>query len=185
MDTTEGAVRRVALGIRSGVNAELLYVERTGGAAGTRIVAVNGRRLTDPYAVRWVDHWGQPDSLVVLDLEMPAGSPIGLVVSEHLLRPGELLGPGTFQRPPGLQASVTTFSDRAILTTRLGTGAAPGDEAEAGDVPEVDPPLTDSTPVPMGDSVGTRPIEDSIAGDSTASTSWRLEWQTERGPDPC
>ena len=164
-DTTEGAVRRITLGLRSQVGAERLYVERTGGAAGTRIVAINGRSLTDPYAIRWVDHWGQPDSVVTLDLEMPAGSPLELVISEHLLRPGELLGPGTFQRPPGLQPSVTTSSDRAILTTRLGGGTVPD---PAGDMEDGAPALPDSSAVPILDPVGGAAGEDSIVSDSTA-----------------
>lgn len=160
VDTTEGAVRKVTLGLRSQVGAERLYLERTGGAAGTRIVAVGGHRLTDPYSIRWVDHWGQPDSLVTVELEMPAGSDIGLVVSEHLLRPGEILGPGTFQRPPGLQPSVATSSDRAILTTRLGDGAVPGFEADA---VQGDPALPDSSVAP--------PIPDTMAADSASRVS--------------
>jgi hypothetical protein len=137
-DTTVGAVRRVTLGIRSEVGAERLYIRRSGGAAGTRIVSINGRALTDPYAVQWIDHWGVPDSLVVLELEMPAASDIALTVSEHLLRPAEILGPGTFQRPPGLQANVMRSSDRAILTTRL--AGAPTGDAPAGGAGSADPP---------------------------------------------
>lgn len=149
-DTTVGAVRRVTLGVRSEIGAERLYIRRSGGAAGTRIVSINGRALTDPYAVQWVDHWGVPDSLVVLELEMPAASDIALTVSEHLLRPTEILGPGTFQRPPGLQANVMRSSDRAILTTRLGgpaTGEGPADDSEPPD-PSNDPSADTATVEP-------------------------------------
>jgi hypothetical protein len=129
-DTTVGALRRVTLAVRSRIGAERIYFRRTGGAAGTRIASVNGRRLSDPFAVRWVDHWGVPEQDVVLELEMPAGSEVDLVISEHHLRPEEILGPGTFQRPPGLEAAVLRWSDRAILTTRLG-GSTPGDPGAA------------------------------------------------------
>lgn len=146
-DTTVGAVRRVTLGLRSEIGAERLYIRRSGGAAGTRIISINGRALTDPYAVQWVDHWGVPDSLVVLGLEMPAASDIALTVSEHMLRPAEILGPGTFQRPPGLQANVMRSSDRAILTTRLGPAAddGPSDGTDTTEPPEDAPADTVTT----------------------------------------
>jgi hypothetical protein len=185
-DTTDGAVRRVRVGLRSDVGAERIYVERTGGAAGTRMVGINGHRLTDPYAIRWVDHWGEPDSLVVLDLEMPAGSPAELVVSEHLLRPGELLGPGTFQRPPALQASVITSGDRAILTTRITVPGADALSDDAGAAREEDPPLPTPGPGPLEDSLTRGGSADSLTGgppdDSvpTDSTTTRLRPANER-----
>lgn len=171
-DTTVGAVRRVTLGVRSEIGAERLYFRRSGGAAGTRIVSINDRAITDPYAVQWVDHWGVPDSLVVLELEMPAASDIALTVSEHLLRPAEILGPGTFQRPPGLQANVMRSSDRAILTTRL--GGASGEEPPDGIAP------TESGDA-LSDSVATEPgttLTDSASVPDTGSTP-------EPEPPPC
>jgi hypothetical protein len=179
-DTTVGAVRRVTLGIRSEIGAERLYVRRSGGAAGTRIVSINGRTLTDPYAVQWIDHWGVPDSLVVLELEMPAASDISLTVSEHLLRPAEILGPGTFQRPPGLQANVMRSSDRAILTTRL--GAAPTGNGPGGGGSEPPPDTATVEPEPaVPDSATVEPdtiLRDSASVADTGSTP-------EAEPAPC
>jgi hypothetical protein len=140
-DTTVGIVRRVTVEVRSEIGAERLHFRPSGGANGTRVVSVNGRPIADPFSVRSVDHWGIPDPRVVLELEMPAGADIELTISEHHLRPAEILGPGTFQRPPGLQPDVLRWSDRAILTTRYGTAPPSG---PAPDTPAPDTLATDT-----------------------------------------
>ena len=53
--------------------------------------------------------------MVVLDLVIPvADTAVTFELLEHTLRPGELLGAGVFQRPPGLAANIVRQSDRAI-----------------------------------------------------------------------
>ncbi|MDZ7781093.1 MAG: M28 family peptidase [Gemmatimonadota bacterium] len=172
-DTTEGIVRRVTLDIRSRIGAERLYFARSVGAESTRITSVNGRALANPYDLTWVDHWGVPDSVVVLGLEMPAGSEIDLVVSEHHLRPAEILGPGTFQRPPGLEANVLRMSDRAILTTRL----------QPETVPSEAPPPADTLPsLDTLPALDTLPTLDPLPGDTaTTGASPAAETRTRDG----
>jgi hypothetical protein len=162
-DTTVGIVRRVTLAVRSEMGAERLHFRSSGGANGTRITSINGRPLTDPFGVRWVDHWGVPDPMVVLELEMPAGSEVDMLISEHHLRPSEILGPGTFQRPPGLEADALGWSDRAIFTTRFPSqSSGPSDTpASTNEVPSADTlvptdtlptggtPAPDGTPAPI------------------------------------
>lgn len=144
-DTTVGIVRRVTLAVRSQIGAERLHFRSAGGATGTRIASVNGQSLRDPFGVQWVDHWGVPDSSVVLDLEMPAGADMDLRISEHHLRPSEILGPGTFQRPPELEPDVLRWSDRAIFTTHYERAPARAESIEPNDTLS-SPPATDGLP---------------------------------------
>ena len=55
---------------------------------------------------------------------MPAGSPIGLYVIEHMLRPSELLGEETFSRPAHLAPNVVWMNDRAMLRFSVATFAS-------------------------------------------------------------
>jgi hypothetical protein len=172
-DTTVGIVRRMTVEVRSEIGAERLYFRPSGGANGTRVVSVNGRPIADPFSVRSVDHWGAPDPMVVLELEMPAGADMELTISEHHLRPAEILGPGTFQRPPGFQPDVLRWSDRAILTSRYGTA----------------PPTEPATDTPGPDTLASDTLApDTLAADAPtadAPTADPLpEEQTSAGPDP-
>ena len=83
----------------------------------TRLTAVNGQPLPTEGRPTVVEHWGDPDPAVLLDLELPAGSSVDMDVVEHLLHPGALLGAEHFQRPPDLAADVTWQSDRAMVRT--------------------------------------------------------------------
>jgi hypothetical protein len=113
-DTADLSVRRLTLGVRSVVGAELLSFELPD-VRGARLLSVNGRELAGADSLRWVEHWGQPDSLVVLDFALPPESTFGLHVVEHLLRPSELVGPDVFRRPPELAPDLSSASDRAVL----------------------------------------------------------------------
>ncbi|MBM4183538.1 MAG: M20/M25/M40 family metallo-hydrolase [Gemmatimonadetes bacterium] len=113
-DTADLSVRRVTLGVRSGLGAELLRFQMPD-LPGVRLAAINGHALVTPDSLQWVEHWGEPDSLVVLDFAFPPGAPFQLHVVEHLLRPAELVGPSVFRRPPELAPDVSTGSDRAVL----------------------------------------------------------------------
>ena len=48
-----------------------------------------------------------------------SGEPLSLFVVEHLLRPEELLGEGTFARPPELAPDVRKYSDRVVIRTEV------------------------------------------------------------------
>jgi hypothetical protein len=97
-DTVEANVRRVTLATRSRIGAERLTFRRNPGGR-TRFLSVAGSRIEQPGSVEWVDHWGVPDSMVVLELDMPAEEPIGVYVLEDHHRPAELLGAEAFSRP--------------------------------------------------------------------------------------
>lgn len=136
-DTTANGVRRVYLSIRSEIGAERL-IFRPGPT--TQIVSLNGKRLDNSADLTWVDHWGEPNPVVILELEMAPGQSIDLAVIEHLLRPDELLGAEPFQRSEEFSLDVTWESDRAMLRTviqeetlGLGTGVMPTESAPAED----------------------------------------------------
>jgi len=123
-DTIVGTARRVTLRVRSSIGAE--YLAFTPDERGdTRMLSVNGKTLSDPAELVWLEHWGVPEPAVELELEMPSTQPIGLHVIEHLLRPEELLGASTFERPPELAPDITRLSDRAMFRYSVGAFADP------------------------------------------------------------
>jgi hypothetical protein len=123
-DTVNTDVRRVTLAARSRIGAERLMFTRDEGGR-TRFVSIDGRRIDQPGSVAWIDHWGVPDSMVVLELDMPADEPIGVHILEQHLRPAELLGAGRFERPAALAPDVSTGSDRAIFRYSIAAFADP------------------------------------------------------------
>ena len=159
-DTTLDGRRLVTLGVRSEIGAEMLRFQSDPGSE-TRLRSINGRALD---ASGLIEHWGMPDTMVVLELEMPAGSAIGLEIVEHLLRPYELLGAETFQRPPDLAPDVSRMSDRAMIKTSFMPGsvadstAAPSDSlsvpAGVRQVPADSPPVPSDTSLAAPDTTG-------------------------------
>ena len=129
-DTATEASRRLRIGLRSGVGAELVQLRFPEGG-GTRAVSINGVRL-DPAGPPVLEHWGQPDSMIVVELETTPGAEPGFHVVEHLLRPEVLVGPSAFARPPELVPHASRQSDRAILRSAWGSlsfaaaGGVPG-----------------------------------------------------------
>jgi hypothetical protein len=123
-DAEQSGTRRVTLAVRSEIGAEVLRFEPAEDGD-TRLVSLNGRALAAPGTLEWADHWGMPDSAVMLELEMPASTPIDLFIVEHLLRPEELLGTGAFARPPDLAPDVTRLSDRAMFRFSVAAFADP------------------------------------------------------------
>jgi hypothetical protein len=119
-DTTWGDVRHLRLAVLSAVGAELMQFRFPEGG-GTRLVALNGRSLPTPDRPTLAEHWGRPDPVVVLDLEIPAARVLEMDVVEHLLRPGEILGDGPFQRPAELAPDITWLSDRAVFRCPAGS----------------------------------------------------------------
>lgn len=123
-DTIAGPTRRVTLRVRSRIGAEMLaFVPDSRGA--TRVLSVSGHALERPGEMRRIEHWGEPDPTVVLELEMPAADPIGIHVVEHLLRPRELLGDAPFRRPPHMAPNIMRGSDRAMFRYSVAAFADP------------------------------------------------------------
>lgn len=114
---------RVRLSVESGIGAEMMSVQPTENA---RLIAVNGREFPHDDA-RFFEHWGVVEGGLVLDFALTdSGEPLSLFVVEHLLRPEELLGQGTFARPPELAANVRKYSDRVVIKTPLRVDAREG-----------------------------------------------------------
>ena len=123
-DSIDGDTRHVTLRVRSRIGAE--YMAFMYDARGsTRLLTINGKALTDPADLVRVEHWGEPDGAIVLELEMPDDEAIGLHVIEHLLRPEELLGADAFARPPELAPDITRLSDRAMFRYSVGAFVDP------------------------------------------------------------
>ena len=112
--------RRMTISVTSGIGAELMQFHLPGGGD-TRILSVNGVDVADPDALVRVDHWGAPDSSIVLELVLSPNTPVELAIVEHLLDPEAILGPGSFSRPASLSPNVARMSDRAMLRYPLAT----------------------------------------------------------------
>lgn len=123
-DTIDGNARRVTLAVRSRIGAERLTFMRDP-AARLRFLAVDGTAVDQPGSLELVEHWGVPDSMLVLELDMPADAPIAVHVVESHYRPEELLGPGSFARPDELAPDVSAGSDRAVLRYSVAAFADP------------------------------------------------------------
>ncbi|MDA0327873.1 MAG: M28 family peptidase [Gemmatimonadetes bacterium] len=176
-DTIAGPERRVSMRIRSNIGAEFLRVQYDAGG-NTRLLSLNGVPIENPGSMRWADHWGEPEEDLMLELTMPATEPIGIQIVEHLLRPGELLGDGSFQRPAGLSPDVSWMSDRAMFLYSVAAFAdprhgfiPPTGGADLQDVPAsagLAPTGTPVTGVPI-DSLVIRTDTLIVIPDSTAS----------------
>lgn len=115
-DTAVDGTRHLRLAVRSRIGAELLqFLFPEGG--GTRLAAINGRTVPPESRPTLVEHWGTPDPVVFLDLEMAEGTQPEMDVVEHLLRPQELVGAEPFQRTPELAPDIVWKSDRAMVRT--------------------------------------------------------------------
>jgi hypothetical protein len=157
-DSVETTVRRVTLAARSRIGAEHVTFRRDPQVR-TRFLAVDGVAVRQPGSVEWVDHWGVPDSMVVLELDMPADGPIGLHVIERHYRPEELLGPGSFARPAHLVPDVSAGSDQAIFRYSVAAFADPRhgfmpSDADAGAPPAQAPAGDSAAPAAAPDSSG-------------------------------
>jgi hypothetical protein len=129
-DSIAGGARRVQLGIRSQVGAEMMafQIDRRGGV---RALAVNGRALAGSDSLEWVEHWGVPDSLVTLDVVTGALAPVGVHIVEHLFRPEEVVVADVFRRPPHLAPDVGAESDRAVFRSSVDALLAASPEPSA------------------------------------------------------
>jgi hypothetical protein len=115
-DTVLAGTRHLRLGVRSRIGAELLqFLFPEGG--GTRLTSINGTAIPQEAQPALVEHWGTPDPVVFLELELAEGTQPDMDIVEHLLRPQELLGDEPFQRSPELAPDIVWKSDRAMIRT--------------------------------------------------------------------
>lgn len=169
-DTVVAGERQVRLGIRSSVGAELLTLQLPDGVD---LLGVRGAGPDRPEAgllapsVRFLEHWGRPDSLLVVEL---AGSPSAdwvLPIVEHHLRPGEILGEDRFRRPPELSSHGSALSDRALFLTpyRVGDTLEGGPPPALADLlPDAEAGAADTAGVAAGDTVA--PADTAAPGDT-------------------
>jgi len=73
-----------------------------------------------------VEHWGAPDSALVVDVELREGSALDLEIMEVVLAPTTLLGPEPFRRPDDLAPNAARLSDRVILKGTILGSTQPG-----------------------------------------------------------
>lgn len=115
--------RTLTLSLRSAVGAEMIAL-RIPAAGDVFLERVGGRPVPDQdpedrsgaRRARIVEHWGVPDPALTVELSVgPGVDTLALEVVEHHLRPGELVGPSHFLRPPDLAPNIVTGSDRAVL----------------------------------------------------------------------
>ncbi|MCY3548330.1 MAG: M20/M25/M40 family metallo-hydrolase [Gemmatimonadetes bacterium] len=162
-DTTvaEGIVR---VSVSSQIGAEMLLLRLP--AQGPPLVALNGKPIRGGDRPQQVTHWGTPEECILLDFDGGGGEDgLDLVVVEHHLRPGELVGQRYFMRPADLAPNIPMLSDRAMIRTavaidpasgevRMVTGQAEteGDGEPAAAADEEPVPAADAEPAPTPDA---------------------------------
>ena len=164
-DTTMAdGVTRVSLSSQIGAEMLLLHLP----ANGPRLVAVNGKPLRDGERARQVTHWGTPEGALLLDFDRSEAGALELVVVEHHLRPGELVGQRYFMRPADLAPNITTLSDRAMIRTVFTVDPQPD-------------PADSIGAAPVADSTGAAPVADSTVAAPVADTAQAARPDTTRG----
>ncbi|NNL30850.1 MAG: M20/M25/M40 family metallo-hydrolase [Gemmatimonadetes bacterium] len=173
-DTVLGDARRVVVHLRSRIGAESIGVDLGGD---TRVVNINGQPVSNVEGLRWIAHWGVPDSALVVELTTPQDGAFAFHVVEHLLRPEELLGRDAFRRPPELAPNINRASDRAMFRYAFGDGveveerpadgaASAADTAASPSDTAASPPDTAATPP---DTAAAPPDTGSAVQDSAAT----------------
>lgn len=121
----DGVVR---VSVASQIGAEMLLLRLP--AQGPPLVAVNGAPIREGDRPERITHWGTPEASVLLDFDgsvAGAGDGLDLVIVEHHLRPGELVGQRYFMRPAELAPNILMLSDRAMIRTALAIDPASGE----------------------------------------------------------
>ena len=185
-DTTvaDGVVR---VSVSSQVGAEMLLLRLP--AQGPPLVAVNGRPIRGGDRPGQITYWGTPEGSILLDFDRSgAGASLDLVVVEHHLRPGELVGQRYFMRPAELAPNIRMLSDRAMIRTAVAIDPESGEvrmvtlqegtegegepatDADPDASPDADPDAGGETePGVATDSAGTGQAGDTGAGAATDS----------------
>jgi len=182
LDTVFSGERLMRLGIRSNVGAELVQLRIPDGSP-ARVTGVNFQPVEATEPPRLVEHWGVPETAIVLDLTLPSGVEPDLTVVEHLFHTETLLGPDGFRRPPTLAPDVHWASDRVMLlgslsdlTVEEGTTPPPATDPS---VPAAAAMARDSAMAP--DSVM---APDSAVVEPTDSTPARPDTTVPATPEP-
>lgn len=167
-ERVEAGDRRIRLGVRSRIGAEVLRLEL---GEGVELLAVSGSASEAllpgaiPPSVRTLEHWGEPDPALVVEISARERASWTVDVVEEHLRPEEIFGPERFRRPPGLMEQAGPWSDRAVIRTPWSPSAVMAPEAATGaDTLPAAAMAPDSIPA---DTIfpDTIPV-DSMAGDS-------------------
>lgn len=119
----DGVVR---VSVSSQVGAEMLLLRLP--VQGPPLVAVNGKPVRGGNRTERITYWGTPEGSILLDFDGgSAGDGLDLVVVEHHLRPGELVGQRYFMRPAELAPNIRMLSDRAMIRTALAIDPVSGE----------------------------------------------------------
>ncbi len=159
---------RVRLGVRSSIGAEsMVFLPET---RSTRILAVNGRALPEEVPIEYLDHWGEPEGEIVLELSEPIGSEsLRLAIVEHHFRPNRLVGGDQFDRPPELAPNVRRLSDRAMIRTPVSVNVRAGIITLAGEALAADSLEAAAAAAQAADSVPSATGEAAPAAIDTAA----------------
>ena len=148
--------------VTSAIGAELMLFRP--GDAGARLAAINGKTVSGRAGSWRLEHWGEPEGGVLLDFDRASvgDGVLSFTVTEHHLRPGELLGNTIFARPDDLAPNIRMLSDRAMIRTTVsvdvGTGAVTFVRAADEGV--------EGTDEDVAEPVGGEGDEEAAAGDS-------------------
>ncbi len=122
-----GATNALRVSVTSAIGAEMMLFRFDEGAP--LPTAVNGKALPPGADPTTVEHWGAPESGVLLDFPRASigGDLVSFTIVEHHLRPGDLVGADRFRRPSELAPNIRTLSDRAMIRTRVAVNPATGE----------------------------------------------------------
>lgn len=124
VDTIQGERRLVRLSIQSLIRAERLDLRPAQGTEAI-LMAINDRPIGWSGSLEgglgWpLTHWGDPGWGVDVDISLPAHAEAPeFHLREISYRPGEILGPEAFHRPPHLIPSIVGMSDVAVVGSRI------------------------------------------------------------------
>jgi hypothetical protein len=194
-DEQIGASRLITLGLRSRGGAEVLAVNAP---EGVEILSVNGApeqgaaAAALPAAVRTVEHWGDPEGLLVLELSARSSARWPLEIVETFYTPEALFGEEPFQRPAGFIERGGYGADRALIRTIWSPGVSlsesvpsvpgRGPQGAAGPGGEVTPDAVAGPDTVSGADTTAAP--ETTAGPDTAATPDTTSGlETVPGPD--
>jgi hypothetical protein len=127
--THRDGFHHLQVAIRSEVGAEMVGIRLMGAEGEFTSVGEEGWAPGEGIRVREVIHWGTPESgflSVGLRVDEGAGT-VRILVVEHHLRPGQVLGDDLFEREASLVPDPHTGSDRIIQRSRVVIGTAAPD----------------------------------------------------------
>ncbi|MDE2980674.1 MAG: M20/M25/M40 family metallo-hydrolase [Gemmatimonadota bacterium] len=198
-DTTvaDGVVR---VSVSSQIGAEMLLLRLP--AQSPSLVAVNGKPIRGGDRPERITYWGTPEGSILLDFDGgvsgDTGAGLDLVVVEHHLRPGELVGQRYFMRPAELAPNIRMLSDRAMIRTAFAIDPESGEvrtvtrqaenegegepAAEGSPDAEAEPGGADVEPGVETDSAEAGRVVEAATDTATTSAGDTIPADTVRGP---